>query len=318
MEAFIYDVFIAYHGTYNKNGSYTTAKLIADYLILNGFSVYLHGYAFSKNYPQLRDTQWNNTWERINESRTFLLVINDNVPQKSNKSLGNEDGQVSQIRDETDRFNSLVKEGKRNKHDFNWFYCGNIIGRTEQQKFLEALYNPLSDGHNTLILGSAGYDVIKNWLISRLKIVPPTETSAKEFHYDLPYNDNLIKIIESTSFTDAYNKANYIAKLESNNLLITIKLKLADIYNGKFPFKEALEKAKVLRDNSPNPDELKSNDFEFQLYHGDFIKVENDGKVINGYNYVKKELKDKHSTRRALLSLINTKHIVILVIADIC
>ncbi len=310
METLIYDVFIAYHGTFNKNGSYDKAKLITDYLKSNGFSVYLHGYSCSENYPQHRETQWNNTWERINESRTFLLVINDNVPRKNNMSLGNEDGQVSQIRDETDRFNSLVKEGKRNKHDFNWFYCGNIIERTEQQKFLEALYNPLSDGHNNLILGSAGYEEIKSWLNSRLKIALPSEKPLKEFHYDLPYNDNLIKIIESNSFLDAYNKAKYIAKLECNNLLITLKLKLSDIFNESFPFKEALEKAKVLRDNRPNQDGLMSNDFEFQLYHGDFIKVENAGKFINGYDYVKQELKDKHSTRRALISLLNTKLIV--------
>lgn len=310
MAALIYDVFIAYHGTFDSNGSYNTAKFIADFLKSHGFSVYLHRYAFSENYPQHRDTQWNNTWERINESRTFLLVINDNVPKKVNNSLGNDGGQVSQIRDETDRFNSLVKEGKRNKHDFNWFYCGKITEKSEQQKFLESLYNPLSDGHNSLILGQVSYEKIKKWLTDRLEIGVPMETQEEEFHYDLPYNDNLLKIIESTSFNDAYNKANYIAKLERNNLLITIKLKLADIYNESFPFKEALEKAKELRDNSPNPDDLQINDFGFQLYHGDFIKVESDGKIINGYDYVKRELKNKHSTRRALLSLINTKHIV--------
>lgn len=311
MGTLIYDIFIAYHGTYNKNGSYETAKLIADYLKTNGFSVYLHGYSFSANYPHHRDTQWNNTWERINESRTFLLVINDNVPRKENNlSLGNETGRVSQIRDEVDRFNSLVKEGKRNKHDFNWFYCGNITGRNEQQMFLESLYNPLSDGHNNLILGSAGYEAIKSWLTNRLKTALPTETPVEEFHYDLPYNDKFIKVVESNSFEDAYNKANYIAKSESNNLIITIKLKFADIYNESFPFKDAYEKAKVLRDNSPNSEDFESNDFEFQLYHGDFIKVENDDSFINGYDYVKQELKGKHSTRRALLSLINTKNIV--------
>ena len=118
-----YDVFIAYHGTYDPNGSYGIAKKIADYLTdQNGYEVYLHGYSCQQEH---KDIQWNRTWEIVDECQCFLAVINDNVPRNSTGRLGNDLGdQESQLRSEVDSFYDLINRNMRSRQDFNFFYPG--------------------------------------------------------------------------------------------------------------------------------------------------------------------------------------------------
>jgi hypothetical protein len=303
----IYDVFIGYHGTFDDSGSYKSAKVIANFLKDLGYEVYLHGYLWSNKYPSHKDTEWTATWERINESKTFLLVINDCVPKKGNGALGNDSDRVSQLRDELDTFNTLVQARKRNKHDFNWFYVGEIEDIAKQQAFLYNLYNPLTNGHNSLIYGIPDYDQIKNWLISRFSIDDYHKLNIHESSFQSNFQENDLTVVSAESFLDAYHKACYFSKGKSYNLLVRIAL-TTDDFAKKFPFEDALKKSKILMEKTPEDDDLINR--QFSLYHGDYIILQNNGSRINGYEHVINELKQKHTSRRALISLISTEHIV--------
>ena len=55
-----YDLFVAYHGTNNPQGTYAIAKELCDYCEKEGYSVYLHGYSCLAEH---KDVQWNRTWD---------------------------------------------------------------------------------------------------------------------------------------------------------------------------------------------------------------------------------------------------------------
>ncbi|MBO5328837.1 MAG: hypothetical protein J6B04_06660 [Clostridia bacterium] len=308
MEA-IYDIFIGYHGTFDKNGSYQKAKEIADYLEEGGYCVYLHGYKWNKNYPTHKETPWNCTWERVLESKAFLLVVNDNVHVKNGGMLGNDEGEVSQIRKETETFDNLVNRGERNLHDFNIYYCGKLTDEKSFKNFTEALYSPLTAGHNYLLQKHATEQDVFAWLKERN--INPSGEAAKpvqpKFSYRAPYDNDFVKVVEGSTFTDVYNRACSVARKSCNNLIIVLDA-LKEEFIQNYPFEEALKKAKVIMGNKPdNPDE--EREIEFSLYHGDYIKYQHEGKTYDGYSYALEELKGKHTSRRSLISLISTQHI---------
>lgn len=167
-----YDLFIAYHGTNDPEGSYEAAKRICDYLCeeKNGFEVYLHGYS---SLPEHRDVQWNRTWEIVDNCQCFLAVVNDHVARNSTGRLGNDLGDhESQIRSEVDGFYDLIIRNMRNRQDFNFFYVGEEKKGEEQQLFFRDLHSQIINGHNDILEWSRGsyddnFEVIKDWLDKR-------------------------------------------------------------------------------------------------------------------------------------------------------
>lgn len=167
-----YDLFIAYHGTFDINGSYEAAKKICDYLSNDsiGFDVYLHGYSCL---PEHKDVQWNRTWEIIDDCQCFLAVVNDNAPRNSTGRLGNDIGdRESQIRSEVDGFYDLINRGMRNRHDFNFFYVGEKLLGDTQIEFFRELHSQIINGHNDMLDWKCGSsmsnnELIRNWLDRR-------------------------------------------------------------------------------------------------------------------------------------------------------
>ena len=179
-----YDVFIAYHGTYDPNGSYGIAKKIADYLTdQNGYEVYLHGYSCQQEH---KDIQWNRTWEIVDECQCFLAVINDNVPRNSTGRLGNDLGdQESQLRSEVDSFYDLINRNMRSRQDFNFFYTGTHCMGAEQEDLFRDLHSQIINGHNELISWRTGkpednFDAIKLWLERRGCCISDEERQLKK------------------------------------------------------------------------------------------------------------------------------------------
>ena len=66
-----FDVFIAYHGTYEPNSSYCYAVDLADFLISKGLNVFF--YPYSK-----KDSYKTNIFEAL-KSNTFLLLASNNL-----------------------------------------------------------------------------------------------------------------------------------------------------------------------------------------------------------------------------------------------
>lgn len=167
-----YDLFIAYHGTTDPNGSYEAAKKICDYLTSDevGFDVYLHGYSC---FPEHKDVQWNRTWEIVDDCQCFLAVVNGNVARNSTGRLGNDIGErESQIRLEVDAFYDLINRNMRNRHDFNFFYVDNDRVGEGQINFFRELHSQIINGHNALLpWGLGNFDdnlgLITAWLNNR-------------------------------------------------------------------------------------------------------------------------------------------------------
>ena len=180
-----YDLFIAYHGTNDKNGSYEIAKQLCDYLSGDniGFHVYLHGYSC---YPEHKDIQWNRTWEIVDNCQCFLAVVNDHVARNSTGRLGNDPNEFeSQIRAEVDGFYDLVSRNMRNRHDFNFFYVGDTLKGEDQISFFRELHSQLINGHNDLLQWSDGtyrdhFVAVKEWLDKRGCIVDKEEKQLKK------------------------------------------------------------------------------------------------------------------------------------------
>lgn len=314
-ENFIYDLFIAYHGTNNPNGSYKVAKGIATFLTTLNYKVYLHQFTYDKAHPSHKDTPYDCTWERIMESRCFLLVVNDDVPRKKNKSLGNEEQggkPLSQLRDEVDRFYNLVTNGKRSKMDFNWGYYGATKKIEDQKAFLQELFPPLTDGNNTLLLGDFSDSKICEWLRFRLdeteEVFETKETPQAEEDYIPPYSrEPFFCIIEADDFASAHTRSLDFIKRGEKNLVVNLSLKKADFFNP-FYDENAFEKAKILRGTSK--DRRDKSKHEFTLYHGDYIILRDGSETKDGYAHIVNELINKSSSRRAILSLLSTKDIV--------
>ncbi len=180
-----YDLFIAYHGTNNPNGSYSMAKQLCDYLTDNdnGFSVYLHEYSCL---PEHKDVQWNRTWEIIDNCQCFLAVVNEAVPRNSTGRLGNDFGEAeSQIRSEVDAFYDLINRNMRNYQDFNFFYVGDErIGEGQVELFRD-LHSQIINGHSELLSWDTGtyknhFDSVKNWLDKRGCVVDNEEKQLKK------------------------------------------------------------------------------------------------------------------------------------------
>ncbi len=168
-----YDVFIAYHGTYDANGSLEAAEKLKEYLSTKcGLEVYLHGHVGETN-----DVEWNATWEIIQDCRCMICVINDNVPMTIKRQLGNNKGErISQIRKEVDAFFGEVDRGNRSLQDFNFFYTGEELNGSEQEELFMGLYAQGVQGHNNLLSWgfngdmtnyTQAFDKINAWLLKR-------------------------------------------------------------------------------------------------------------------------------------------------------
>lgn len=118
-----YDLFIAYHGTNSKNGTYDVAKKIANFLIDKGYSVYVHHYASLKKDQGIPFYQ---TYQVTARSQLLLLLCNDAL------SIDGETHLITstEINKEIDFFEQshTTPEGKFNTCLINCVYFGNRFG----------------------------------------------------------------------------------------------------------------------------------------------------------------------------------------------
>lgn len=176
-----YDLFVAYHGTNNPQGTYAIAKELCDYCEKEGYSVYLHGYSCLAEH---KDVQWNRTWEIVDHCQCFIAIVNDYAPNNSTGHLGNDIGeQESQIRAEVDAFYDLISRSMANRSDFNFFYAGDKLKGEAQVNYFRKLHSQLMNGHNQVIAWTSGgpsdnFNLILEWLEKR-------GCSAKNEEYQL-------------------------------------------------------------------------------------------------------------------------------------
>lgn len=142
-ESYDYDVFIAYHGTENPNGSLPAAKAICDFLEKNGYRVFLYGYRCN---DADEDLGFDETYRAVQMSEVFLLVFNDAIPIEKRGGMlrrKNLDGRPNQLYREIKTFRDLFNDGRRKVKQFKAFYSGNTLQNDDE--IYNFLYRALLD-----------------------------------------------------------------------------------------------------------------------------------------------------------------------------
>ncbi|QWC00211.1 DUF2075 domain-containing protein [Mycoplasmatota bacterium] len=135
-----YDLFIAYHGTNDPDGSYIDAKELSDYLSENGVKVFLN------NHKCLQiddDCGFDETWHVIQRSKNFILVFNDNIYKDSRGMIPRKypDGKPNQLYKELKTFSALVDNDLRtNRKNLRFLYTGNSLTKANAYNFLNTFY----------------------------------------------------------------------------------------------------------------------------------------------------------------------------------
>lgn len=171
MLKYTYDIFVAYHGTYSKNGSYSEAKKIAEYLRDKGYKVYI--------FEEKNGDSWNETPKFIIESKVMVIVMNDDVLVDGNDLISKErelanSKEPYQLYVELSTFKSQVNSGERSAQTLNFVYCGNDMNSDEARKFCNKQTYGIPSLNNIIaadyIDEKNEYTPILNWVENALNI----------------------------------------------------------------------------------------------------------------------------------------------------
>jgi len=107
MAKYIYDVFIAYHGTNKESGgTYQDAKELADFLYENGIYSFVIKYATFKSDANM---EYHNTDGAVQRSNLFILIANNTITQRlTNGAVYN--GGTDYLLNELDAFKTMYSE----------------------------------------------------------------------------------------------------------------------------------------------------------------------------------------------------------------
>lgn len=161
---FLYDVFIAYHGTYSSYGTYTKAKELASSLTAAGINPYVFEEGGSED--------WTDAVRHIQESKSMLVLVNDNV-------LTDEYGRICKYRsnnepyqlfEEIEQFRSLVNSGVKNLQTINFIYYGSKKPQNEARTFLIQLVTEVCPRLNNIIGICDNTDEIIRWVRQAIDI----------------------------------------------------------------------------------------------------------------------------------------------------
>lgn len=160
-----YSVFIAYHGSYGREGSAENAKSICE-MINNKVPSWL-----SYCGPDTDENTYDVHCEKvIHESKLFLFVVNDFIPTTESGQINPSTSKY--IIDEITSFKNLIETGKRNKKDFSVLYTGNLCKTPDEiTNYVERLLLDI-DPEKKLYIGNQYYiskinDIIA-WVNNRI------------------------------------------------------------------------------------------------------------------------------------------------------
>lgn len=168
-----YDVFIAYHGTYSSGGSYETAKEIAEYLkkVRGEDKVYI--------FNSQDGEPWDKTPLFLSESRTLIVVVNNNVLIDNNghiasKRTSENSLQPYQLYVEISTFRQQVNAADRSAQTLNFIYCGEDKTDNGARMFcsnlvpgIEVLNNVFGKNYKS---PDGSYEIVNEWIDSAISI----------------------------------------------------------------------------------------------------------------------------------------------------
>ena len=154
----LYDVFIAYHGSYDSNGSVNIASELYDYFTKRNLKVFF--------FPKSRRDIYKANIIEVMKSKTFILVCNQNI-----KTL--ENGKINpsfhyELSTEIDAFYALTQTGEDvSVSESKILVCGDYNKGQESQLhelFANRTHNFINNENR-----EESYEELYEWVMQRLK-----------------------------------------------------------------------------------------------------------------------------------------------------
>lgn len=145
------DVFIAYHGTYNNNGSLAKAKELFYFLQSQGVKCYF--------FPNQTNDYFANTPIAAQKSSKFLLVCNNNVEVKEDGTIGN-----NGVYQEVTAFWNCIYEGKRQRGDAKVYAYDGFT--SQKANDLHLAFQGVAHFDESLSSADKCFDDVLRWILN--------------------------------------------------------------------------------------------------------------------------------------------------------
>lgn len=220
-----YDVFIAYHGTYENSGSNLYASKIADYLLKKGLKVFFYPYS-------TKDAYKTNIFEVIN-SRTIIFVTNEQVHRTQNKKIDHKNHYELNV--ELDAFYSMTfleGELKRSSLDSKVVFCGEYNDEfiKGDESLLHELFKDRVHFEFNKNNPEASFEEIYNWVISRSNTKSNYLASRLSKEVDKVYSKRTA-LIDGERFAEKVYDAKKIIALGISNSDLTTRVDESALYD---------------------------------------------------------------------------------------
>ena len=156
------DIFIAYHGTYDDNGSLLKAKELFYYLQSVGIKCYF--------FPNQNNDYFANTPIVAQKSSKFLFVCNNNIGIKADGSVEN-----NGVYQEITAFWNCIYEGKRNRGDAKVYAFGGFT--PERANELHLAFQGVAHFDENISSQDKCFEEVANWVLNSSE---PTSTLSNE------------------------------------------------------------------------------------------------------------------------------------------
>ncbi len=161
-----YDVFIAYHGTYEPGSSFDTAERLYKCLVKRGLNAFF--------FPECKSDTYKVNMVNVLKSKTFIFVCNDSIHRKGDGSI--DQSFHYELSLEIDAFYALtqMEDEQINSKDSKVFVCNS--NGIDGFKGIESKLHPLFSDRTHLFFkeNDPDYDEVYEWIISRIKDDKPS------------------------------------------------------------------------------------------------------------------------------------------------
>ena len=157
MIAKLYDVFIAYHGSYDTKGSVKIAAELYSYLTERSLKVFF--------FPMSGRDRYKANIIDVMQSKTFILVCNENIKVSTNGKI--DPAEHYELSTEIDAFYALTQHGEDvSVSDSKILMCGNYV--KGQESFLHELFANRTHRYLNDQAREDSYESLYEWIVGRL------------------------------------------------------------------------------------------------------------------------------------------------------
>ncbi|MDE7107803.1 MAG: hypothetical protein K2O39_05710 [Clostridiales bacterium] len=207
-----YDVFIAFHGSGDENGSSDQAKIVYDYLKANGKKCFL--------FTQENGSIYKANFIKIMKSKLFLLVCNDNLEKKNTGEMDNRKNYHLYV--ECDAFYALTQSEESDKalNDAR-VAMFSVGGKHKMAQSPERLHPLFNNRDSFQILDPEDYedglDDLLDWVESRLDAHYNADVSSEVIAVLTGRVDVFSREVEGINFRKVMRKATQIKCIGISN-----------------------------------------------------------------------------------------------------